>query len=89
MYGEATILGNSNLTLLNFRIIEFFYATALQAYQMVVVTAAGKFKHRLATLKMVAFKQTRLLELCQHPIDCGKTDILTFTDECSVNIFRR
>ena len=89
MYGKATILGDFNLTLLDFGIVKFFDPATLQAYQMVVMRGACKLKNCFATFKMVALKQSCLFELCQYPIDGGKTDILAFTNQCSVNIFCR
>ena len=89
VYGKSPILGDFNLTLLDFGIIKFFDPAALQTYQMVMVSAARKFKHRFATFKMVALKQSSLLELGKYPVDSGKTDILALADQCSVNIFRR
>lgn len=89
MYDKAAILGDFNLTLLDFGIVKFFDPATLQAYQMVVMSGACKLKNCFAAFKMVALKQSRLFELCQYPIDGGKTDVLAFTNQCSVNIFRR
>ena len=89
MYGKATILGDFNLTLLDFGIVKFFDPATLQAHQMVVMSGACKLKNCFATFKMVALKQSRLFELRQYAIDGGKTDILAFTNQCSVNIFCR
>lgn len=89
MYGKASIFGNFNLTLLDFSVVKFFHSAALQANQMVVVTVAGKFKHCLAAFEVVAFEQSCLLELGQHPVYGGKADVLPFSDEGSVNILGR
>ena len=89
MYGKASIFGDSNLTPLDFSVVKFFHSAALQANQMVMVSAAGKFKHCLAAFKVVAFEQSRLLELGQHPVHGGKANVLPFSDEGSVNILGR
>lgn len=89
MYGKAAILGNFDLTFLDFGIVEFFDPTALQTYQMVMMSAACKLKNCFATFEMVALKQSRLFELRQYPIDGGETDILAFTNQCLVNILCR
>lgn len=88
MQGEAAFLGNLDLALLDFRVVEFFHLSALQAYQVIMVTAAFEFKHRLAAFKMVTLQQARLLELCQYAVNGGDAGILAFTDQRLVNIFR-
>jgi hypothetical protein len=55
---------------------------------VVMVRAAGEFKHGFAAFKMVALKQSGLLELGEHPVDSGKTDVLAFADQRSINILR-
>ena len=87
VYGKSTILGNFYLPLLDFGVIEFFHPAALQADQMIVVSAAGELEHGLAAFKMVPLKQPRLFELGEYPIYGGKTDVLAFVDEGSINIF--
>ena len=82
-------LANFILTFLDFGVVKFFHPAALQANQMVMVSAAGKFKHGLAAFEMVALEQSCLLELGQNPVYGGKANILPFTDQCSVNILRR
>jgi outer membrane protein assembly factor BamE len=89
MYGEAAILGNFDLTFLDFGIVEFFDQTALQTYQMVMMSGARKLKNRFATFEMVALKQPRLFELRQHPVDGGETDIFALTNQGLVNILCR
>lgn len=89
MYGKAAILGNFNLTFFNFSIVKFFNPAALQAYQMIVVSSACQLKNCFAAFKMVAFKQSCLFELRQHPINSGKTNILAFTDQCFINVLCR
>ncbi|SCX37785.1 hypothetical protein SAMN05720354_101183 [Nitrosospira sp. Nsp1] len=89
MYGKASIFGDFDLTPLDFSVVKFFHPAALQANQVVVVSVAGKFEHCLATLEMVTFEQPRLLELGQHPVHSGETDIFPFPDEGSVNILGR
>ncbi len=89
MYGKAAILGNFDLTFLDFGIVEFFNPAALQTYQMVMMSGARKLKNRFATFEMVALKQSRLFELRQYPVDGGETDILAFTNQCLVNVLCR
>ncbi len=86
MYDKAAILGNFDLTFLDFGVVEFFDPTALETYQMVMMSGARKLKNRFATLEMVAFEQSRLLELRQYPVDGGETNILAFTNQRLVNI---
>ena len=81
MYGEPSILGDFDLTFLDFGVIKFLHPAALQADQVVVVSAAGKFKHRLATFEMVALEQSGLFKLGKYPIHGGKTDVLALTDQ--------
>jgi hypothetical protein len=76
------------LTFLDFRVIKFFDPAALQAHQVVMVRAAGEFKYGFAAFKVVALKQSGLLKLSEYPVDGGKTDVLAFIDQCSINVLR-
>ena len=72
---EAAFLGNGVLALFDFGIDEFLDLAALQADQMIVMGAFVQFENRLAGFEVVTLQQARLLELGQHPIDGGETDI--------------
>jgi hypothetical protein len=88
MDDETTIFGNPGLPFFDFGIVKFFNPSTLQAYQMVVVGGAGKFKNSFSPFKMVALQQASLLELGEHAIYGCETDVFSLTDECLVDIFR-
>jgi hypothetical protein len=89
MYRKAPVLCDFILALFNFRIVEFFHPAALQAYQVVMVGTACQFEHGLAAFEMVSLEQTCLLELGQNAVYGSQPNILSFTDQRAVDIFRR
>ena len=76
------------LATFNFSIKKLFHPAAVQANQMVVVLALVELVHRLATFKLAAGQQTGLLELHQHPVNGGQTDVGTFVQHQAVDVFR-
>ena len=86
---ESTLLGNSCLAFLDFRIIKLFHPATLQTYQMVVVVIARQFEYCLATFEMVAFEQAGLFKLGQHAVNRCQTDIFPSIEQFFIYIFRR
>ena len=66
---KAALGGDLVLAGLDFLVEELFHAPAIEANQMIVVGAFVELENRLARLKMIAVKQSRLFELGQYPID--------------------
>ena len=77
------------LAFFDFRIVKLFNLAALHTYQMVVVAALVEFKHSFVGLEMVAYQQSRLLELGQHAIHGRESGVRAFFLQQLVNIFRR
>jgi len=86
---EAAFFGNQVLPALNFRIVEFLDLAAVDADQMVVVLAAVDLEHSLAGFEEVTLQQACLLELGQHAIDGGQTDVHVFGEQHAVDVFCR
>lgn len=86
-YREAPVLGYLELAFLDFRIVEFLDAAALQADQVVVVLAIVELEHGLARFEMMAFKQASVFELGEHPIDGGQANIDMLGKQLAINIF--
>lgn len=72
---ESAVFGNLGLPLLDFRIVELFDLAALQAYQMIVVTAFIQFEYCLAAFEVVAHQQSRLFELRQDTVHRGQANV--------------
>lgn len=88
-HSEAALLGHLVLTPLDFRIGKLFDPTALHAHEMIVVLPVVELENRLAGFEMMAFKQARLLELRQHPIDSRQANVGAFVKQLAIDIFRR
>jgi outer membrane protein assembly factor BamE len=78
--------GDAVLTLLDLGVIELLHPTALQAHQMVVVGARIELKNRLAGLEIAALQKSRLLELGEHAINRGQTDVLLHGQQFPVHV---
>src|SRR5207302_348161 len=83
---EAAIARDPELPLFDLRIEEFLNAAALQANQVIVVTALVQLEHRFARLEMVADQQPRLLELRQHAVHRRQADVDTVGQQLLVDI---
>ena len=83
---EATLLGDARLPPLDLGIAEFLDPTAVDADEMVMVLTVTEFEHRLARLEEMAFEQSCLLELGQHAVDGGQTDIQVVGEQQAVHI---
>jgi len=84
---EAAFAGDPELPLFDFRIEEFLDPAALQADQVVVVTALVQFEYGFARLEMVADQQPRLLELRQYAVYRRQADIDAVGQQLLVDIF--
>ena len=75
---KTVILRNFHLTLLDFGVEELFDLATIQTDQMVVMRTFIELKDSFASLEMITLQQSGLLELGQHTIDGGQTDIQVF-----------
>src|SRR5436309_1714931 len=86
---KTAVACDLGLALLDFSVEEFLDAAALQAHQMIVVTALVELEYCFAGLEMMAYQQARLLELGKHPIDRGQADIEALAEQLTVDVFGR
>lgn len=87
MQFESLFLGNRTLAFFNFGVKKFNHFAALHTHQMVVVLAFIEFKHRFASLKILACQKARLLELGQYPINSRQTNVEFLLQQKLVYIF--
>ena len=85
---KATLPGDILLALLDLGIVKLFDLAALQADQVIVVSPLVEFKDSLAGFKKMSLQQACLLELCQHAVDSGQSDIHILADQVAIDIFR-
>src|SRR5690606_6267401 len=84
---KVIVLGDFELTLFNFRVGELDHFPANGTYQVVVVIAIVQFINSLAIIKLAAGQDAGLLELREHPVDSGQTDIDVFGNKQTIHIF--
>ena len=72
----------------NFVIRELDDIAALNTHHVVVMFALVHFENRMAAFEVVPLNEPGCLELGQHPIYRGQTDILPRGEQLLVNIFR-
>ncbi len=87
MYLEAAAVCRFVLKLLDFLVTELFHMSALQAHDMVVMTAFVELEHGFAALEMMAHQQTSLLKLRQYAIYGCQANIVTRIDHHLIDIF--
>lgn len=51
---ETSFLGDLDLSAFDFRVVEFLYPPALQAHQMIMMSALVEFVDRFAALEMMS-----------------------------------
>ena len=76
MQHEAPLGGDFILAQFDAFIDEFIDLAATGADQVIVVLALVQLEDRLGNFKVVAFEQTGLFKLGQHPIHRGEADIV-------------
>jgi outer membrane protein assembly factor BamE len=89
MVGDHKPLGLSHrlLTQFDLGVIELLYPSAVQAHHVVMVLPFVEFINRLATFEMVATEDASLLELQEHPIDRGQTDVGVVAQQNAEHVF--
>jgi len=68
---------------------ELFHPAALEADDMVVMTAVIQFEHRAAALEIVPLHETGGFELGEDAVDGGQTDVLSRLEESPVDLLGR
>jgi hypothetical protein len=84
--GKAVVLCHHGLPIFDFGIKEFFYMTAVEADQMIVVGSTVQLKYSFPALEMVAYEQSGLFELGKDTVNRGQTDFYPIVLQSFVNI---
>ena len=84
---EALGLCYGLLAGLNFGIEELLHPATLHADEVVVVGAFVQLVDCLAALEVMSHQQTRLLELGEHPVDGGQTDVGPLLQQLAEHVF--
>ena len=85
--GETAFLGDAVLAFFDFSVHKLLDLAALQANQVVVVIALLEFEHCLVAIEMVAHQQASLLELREHAIYRGQSNVLAVVGEQAIHFF--
>ena len=83
---EASFLGDFRLPALDFGVVEFFDAAAIDTDEMVVVLARIEFEDRLARFEVVTLEEPGLFELREDAIDRREADIHALVDEKAIDV---
>ena len=75
------------LALFDAAVHELFHLAAVNTHDVIVMRALIELEHRHAAFKMMARDQAGGLELRQHPIDGGETDVFIGHQELFVDVF--
>ena len=86
---EASCLGHGGLALLDLGVVEFLHLAAVQAHQVVVMLVLAQLVDRLAGLEVVAAQQAGLLELGEHAVHRGQTDVRMLGQQQAVDVLGR
>lgn len=84
----APLLGDGLLAAFNLGVVELLDTAARHADHVVVVLAFVQLEDSLAGLEVVAAEDAGLLELHQHTVDRGQTDVRAFIEQDLEDIFR-
>ena len=82
------IPGDGTLALLDGLLQELHHLAALDAHQVIMVSALVELEHRLAALEMMAADETGPLELGQDTIDGGEANVLSALQQRLVDVLR-
>jgi hypothetical protein len=85
---KAFGFGNRRLALFNLSVVKLFDPAAIEADQMIVVSALIELINGFATFKIAAREQACLLKLGEHAIYRCQTDVGALIEQNTVNVFR-
>lgn len=86
--GKAAVLRHFDLAPFDLGVEKLLDASALQANEMVVVTAFVQLEDRLAAFEMMTNEQARLRELREHAVYRSQAHVHIFREQQSVHVFR-
>jgi len=77
------------LALFDFGVVKLFHPPAIEAHHVVVVLSFIEFINCLATFEVVAAQDAGLLELGQHPVNRGQSNVGVVDQQLTEDIFGR
>src|SRR5687767_10540910 len=86
---EAAGVSDFDLALFDIRVVELFDVAALDADDVVVMTALLELEDRFSGLEMMTDQQPCLLELREHTVYGRKSGVGAFLEQRLVNVFGR
>lgn len=75
---EPAILGHFLLPLFDLGVEEFLNVAALYTHQMVVMSTLVQLEDGFPAFEVMAYQQSRLLELGEHAVDRGEAGVGAF-----------
>jgi len=84
--GESMPLCDGRLALFDDLVDELHDLAALDADQVVMVSAAVDLEYGLAAFEVVPANQSHRFELSQHPVDRGQPDLLAILQQHPIHI---
>lgn len=83
---ETMLGGNFVLPLLDLRVRELDHRAAMRTNQVVVMVTIVELKYGLHAIKLTAAENASLLELREHPIHRGQTDVDLISQKNPIDI---
>jgi hypothetical protein len=87
--GEAELVGDGRLALLDAGVHELLDPAAVQTHDMVVVGALVELEDCHPVFEMMARDESRGLKLRQYPVDRCQPDVLVRFEQCAVDVLGR
>jgi len=85
---RETMLGRDLvLPLLDLRVRELDHRAAMRTNQVIVMVTIIQLKYGLNAIKLAATENASLLELCEHAINRGQTDVDLIGQKNPIDIF--
>jgi len=84
---ETMLGGDLVLPLLNLWIRELDHRAAMRTNQVIMMVTIVELKYGLYAIKLAATENASLLELCEHPIHRGQTDVDLIGQKNPIDIF--
>ena len=85
--GKSMLLGDGTLAFFDDLVNKLHHFAAFCAHQMVMVPAAVELEYGLAAFEVVPADQASRLELRQHPVNRGQTDLFAVVQQHLVDVF--
>jgi len=86
---KAVAFGHGRLALLDAAVDELLHAPAIETQDVIVMRPGVEFEHRHAIGEVMAGDEPRRLELREHAIHRGQTNVFLQIDEAPIDVFGR